>query len=98
MNMHPKVRPLWQKVLIYPPLVMLLIYKVLRLPTSILPRDLKAIVKNWDVRMFWVILKSGLNRAYIDQPCEFKMPASCEPKVVVDPKWRLSTQQLKGFY
>jgi non-heme Fe2+,alpha-ketoglutarate-dependent halogenase len=98
MNMHPKVRPLWQKVLIYPPLVVLLAYKILRLPTSILPRDLKAIVKNWDVRMFWVILKSGLNRAYIDQPCEFTMPDSCEPKVVVDPQWRLAPKQIKEFY
>ncbi len=98
MNMHPKVRPLWQKVIIYPALLMILAYKALRLPRSILPRDLKAIVNNWDYRTFWVILKSGLNKAYIDQPCEFKMPASCEPKVVVAPKWRMSEAEIRKFY
>ena len=77
---------------------MLMIYKILHLPRFILPRDIKAIVNNWDVRVFWVLISSGLTRAYIDQPCEFKMPASCEPKVKVDPKWRLTEKQLRGFY
>ena len=98
MNLHPKERPRWQRAIAIPVLTLLMIYKILRLPRSILPRDIKAIVNNWDVRMFWVLISSGLTRAYIDQPCEFTMPTSCEPKVKVDPKWRLTEQQIRSFY
>ncbi|HMP05440.1 MAG TPA: phytanoyl-CoA dioxygenase family protein [Lacipirellulaceae bacterium] len=98
MNLHPKQRPLWQRAVALPALTLLLVYKVLRLPRSILPRDIKAIVNNWDVRMFWVLISSGLTRAYIDQPCEFAMPKSCEPKAKVDPQWRLTEEQIRGFY
>jgi non-heme Fe2+,alpha-ketoglutarate-dependent halogenase len=98
MNLHPKERPLWQRAIALPVLTMLLIYKVLHLPRFILPRDIKAIVTNWDVRVFWVLISSGLTRAYIDQPCEFTVPENCEPKVKVDPKWALTEKQLRGFY
>jgi non-haem Fe2+, alpha-ketoglutarate-dependent halogenase len=98
MNLHPKPRPLWQRVIALPVLSLLMIYKALHLPTGFLPRDIKAIVRNWDLRMFWVIISSGLTRAYIDQPCEFTVPKDCTPKVKVDPKWALSEQQLRGFY
>jgi len=81
MNLHPKERPLWQRAIALPVLTMLLIYKVLHLPRFILPRDIKAIVTNWDVRVFWVLISSGLTRAYIDQPCEFTVLDNCEPKV-----------------
>ena len=47
MNLHPKVRPLWQRALIVPALTFLMIYKALHLPRRILPRDLRSIVKNW---------------------------------------------------
>src|SRR3990170_96929 len=99
MNLHPKVRPLWQRVLICIGLAWLLGYKFLRLPRFILPRDFKAIVNNWDYEMFWVCLKSGLTKAYIDQPCYFKMPnpvkSLCED---VPEEHRLSNEQLRSFY
>jgi non-heme Fe2+,alpha-ketoglutarate-dependent halogenase len=98
MNLAPKERPLWQRTIALPVLTMLLIYKVLRLPRFILPRDIKAIVTNWDVRVFWVLISSGLTRAYIDQPCEFTMPDSCEPKVKVEPKFQLTEKQIRKFY
>lgn len=98
MNLHPKPRPLWQRVLALPILTLLMGYKALRLPTFFLPRDIRAIIKNWDFRIYWTLISSGLNRAYIDQPCEFKMPDSCEPKVLVDPKWRLTAGQIRKFY
>lgn len=98
MNLHPKPRPLWQRVLALPILTLLMVYKALRLPTFFLPRDIKAIVRNWDLRMYWVLISSGLSRAYIDQPCEFAMPADVGPKCKVDPKWQLSEKQLRGFY
>ena len=40
-------------------------YKALRLPTSILPRDFKSIVKNWDYEMFGMLIKSGITKAYM---------------------------------
>ena len=45
MNLHPKERPLWQRAIALPVLTLLMIYKVLHLPRFILPRDIKAIVK-----------------------------------------------------
>ena len=98
MNLHPKVRPLWQRAIALPILTMLMIYKATRLPTFFLPRDIRNIIKHWDFRVYWVLISSGLTRAYIDQPCEFKVPENCQPKVVVEPKWRLSEKQLRQFY
>jgi non-heme Fe2+,alpha-ketoglutarate-dependent halogenase len=98
MNLAPKERPFWQRAIALPILTMLMIYKILHLPRFILPRDIKAIVTNWDVRVFWVLISSGLTRAYIDQPCEFKMPESCEPKVKVEPKYQLTEKQIRKFY
>jgi non-haem Fe2+, alpha-ketoglutarate-dependent halogenase len=98
MNLHPKVRPLWQRAIALPILSMLMVYKALHLPTFFLPRDIRNIIRHWDYRVFWVLISSGLTRAYIDQPCEFVVPADCSPKVVVEPKWRLTEKQLRGFY
>ena len=97
MNLHPKVRPLWQRVIIVPALLVLMGYKALRLPTKILPRALRSIVSHWDYAMFWVLIKSGVTRAYIDQPCEFKMPSSFKPKVLVKPQHQISETQIKQF-
>ena len=98
MNLHPKVRPLWQRAIALPILTMLMIYKATRLPTFFLPRDIRNIIKHWDFRVYWVLISSGLTRAYIDQPCEFKVPENCQPKVVVEPKWRLTEKQIRQFY
>ncbi len=47
--------------------------------------------------MFWVLIRSGITRAYIDQPCEFKMPDSFEPKAQVEPQYQLTTDQIRRF-
>lgn len=98
MNMHPKVRPLWQRLPICGALAGLRAYQAMGLPHSVLPRDLKAIVKNWDPRMFRKLIGSGLTSAYIDQPCEFRQPEVVEPKAEVAPEHRLSQDQLESFY
>ncbi len=98
MNMAPKVRPLWKRIPIMGGLAGLMAYKFLKLPTSILPRDLKAVVKNWDYEMFTTLLKSGVTSAIIDQPCYFKMPEKIEPKAQVAPEYQFSQAQLEGFY
>ncbi len=97
MNLHPKIRPLWQRVLVVPMLVLLMAYKALKLPKKLLPRALRSIATHWDYSMFSVLIKSGITRAYIDQPCKFKMPESFEPKVFVEPKYQLSETQIKQF-
>lgn len=98
MNLHPKVRPLWQRVLIIPALSLLMVYKALRLPRMVLPRAFRSIVTRWHYRMFWMLIKSGVSRAYIDEPCELKMPTSFKPKAEVAPEYRFTTHQLKQFY
>ncbi len=98
MNMHPKMRPLWQRLPIAGGLSGLMAYKALGLPTSILPRDIKAIVRNWDFEMFTKLIGSGVTQAFIDQPCYFKMPEKIEPKADVAPQHQMTGDQLKSFY
>ena len=61
MNMSPKVRPLWQRLLLMFGTSILWAYKALHLPRFILPRDFKSVVNNWTHEMFWVLIKSRLH-------------------------------------
>ncbi len=97
MNLHPKIRPLWQRVLALPMITLLMAYKALGLPKKLLPRALHSIVSHWDYAMFGVLIKSGITRAYIDQPCEFKIPKSFEPKASVEQQYQLGEDQIKQF-
>lgn len=98
MNMHPKLRPWWQRTLVLPALAALATYKALRLPLFFLPRDLRAIVRNWHFSMFWVLIKSRLTRAYIDEPCTLRQPTCLEPKADVRPEFRLDPRELRTFF
>ncbi len=98
MNLAPKLRPFWQRAIIVPVLGMLMIYKALHLPTSILPRDIKAIVKNWHYSQFWMVITSFLTRAYIDEPCTFRVSETIPSKADVAPEFQLSDEQLNSFY
>ena len=98
MNLHPKVRPLWQRAVIVPALTLLCLYKALHLPKRILPRDLRSIVTNWHYSMFWLLIKSGVSRAFIDEPCTFKIPASFKPRVEVDPAYGMTEKEIGQFY
>jgi len=97
MNLCPKVRPLWQRLLAMPMLALLMAYKALGLPKKILPRALCSIATHWDYSMFGVLIRSGITRAYIDQPCEFKMPQSFAPKASVETQYKISNNQIKQF-
>ena len=48
--------------------------------------------------MFGVLLKSGITRAYIDQPCELQVADSLAPQVLTAPEYQLSEQQIRQFY
>ena len=98
MNMHPKLRPFWQRAPICAGLAGMWAYKGLRLPTGFLHRDLRSIIRNWDHRMYRMVLGSHMKKAYIDQPCEFKKPDRIEPKAEVAPEYRLSQADLRAFY
>lgn len=98
MNMSPKVRPLWKRVLLMVGTSILWAYKALHLPRAILPRDLKSVVTNWEHEMFWLLIKSRFTKAYIDQPSYFKMPTSFQPKTQVAPHFQLNEADIKLFY
>ena len=98
MNLHPKPRPFWQRVIIIPALCVLMGYKAFHLPRKMLPRALRSIVTNWSYSMFWMLIRSGVTRAYIDQPCEFKVPDSFEPKLAVEGEYHLAAHQIEEFY
>ena len=98
MNMSPKVRPWWQRYLLMFGTGVLWAYKALHLPRFILPRDFKSVVNNWTHEMFWVLIKSGFTRAFIDQPCDFKMPTSFKPKAQVAPQFQMGEDQIRQFY
>jgi non-haem Fe2+, alpha-ketoglutarate-dependent halogenase len=98
MNMAPKKRPLWKRVPIMAGLGGLMAYKALGLPKRILPRDFKAIVRNWDFEMFRMLIGSRVTKAFIDQPSYFKMPDRIAPKAEVAPEYRLSQTELRTFY
>lgn len=98
MNLAPKLRPLWQRALIVPALALLMVYKALHLPKSILPRDVRSIVTNWHYCQFWMLIKSGVTRTYIDEPCRFRMPEKITAKAAVAPEFQLTEDQLKSFY
>ena len=97
MNLQPKVRPVWQRALIVPSLFLLMVYKALRMPKRILPRALCSIVTHWHYKMFWTLISSGATRAYIDEPCEFRMPDSFTPKVEVEPEYQFTEQEIRQF-
>ena len=98
MNMSPKVRPLWQRVLLMFGTSLLWAYKALHLPRFILPRDIKSVVNNWTHEMFWILIKSRFTKASIDQTCYFKMPATFKPKAQVPPQYQLPEKDIKLFY
>jgi non-haem Fe2+, alpha-ketoglutarate-dependent halogenase len=98
MNMSPKVRPLWQRLLLMFGTSILWAYKALHLPRFILPRDFKSIVNNWTHEMFWILMKSRFTEASIDQTCYFKMPTSFKPKAKVAPQFQLPESEIKKFY
>jgi non-heme Fe2+,alpha-ketoglutarate-dependent halogenase len=98
MNMSPKVRPLWMRLLLMFGTSLLWAYKTLHLPRFILPRDIKSVVNNWTNEMFWTLIKSRFTEASIDQTCYFKMPTSFKPKAQVAPQYQMSETEIKKFY
>ena len=80
-------------------LAALMPYKVLHLPTSLLPKSLRNFVKFWDLDMMWVYVRSFGKRAYIDQPCILPEPYTYDP--VAEPvkeSNRMSPAEIQQFW
>lgn len=98
MNMAPKPRALWKRLLIVIGLSFLLAWKLLRLPTIIFPSSLRSVIRNWTIPMFAVVIRSLVTRAFIDQTCSYRQPASYRPRVEVDPQYRMSEREIRSFH
>ena len=86
MNMSPKVRPLWQRLLLMFGTRLLWAYKVLHLPRFILPRDIKSVVKNWTHEMFWMLIKSR----FTERISISRATSRCRLRSSRRPRWRRS--------
>ena len=74
-----------------------LLVKFLHLPTSWFSERMNRIVQNWTYKMLWTYITSFGNRAYLDQPCEYKIITD-KPKTEVDDPYKLSPEQIKSFH
>jgi chlorinating enzyme len=65
----------------------------------LLPSDLcLKLPTGWNFEMFWTAFSSGGRRFYYDYYCKLNQPTSYEAKVKVDPKFKLSEQDIRDFY
>lgn len=94
----PRDRPLWQRLILLSGVLLVAFWKLLHLPQRIWPAPVRSLFNNWTWAMFGVVIQSRVQRAYIDQPCVFTMPAVVAPKAEVDPQFRMSEEELAGFY
>lgn len=65
---------------------------------GILPTKLRELLRDWDTEMFLCYIRSFGKRAYMDKRCILKDPPNWKPKTEVDPQWRFTEEQIKGFY
>jgi non-heme Fe2+,alpha-ketoglutarate-dependent halogenase len=63
-----------------------------------LPTRIRGIVHYWTWRMQWIFVSSGGNRVLADLPSTPRIPANFKPKSEVEPKWKMSEEQVKFFY
>ena len=98
MNLKPKIRPLWQRVIIMFALTGLMVWKYLRLPYGFFPRSIRSIIQHWTYEMFSVIIRTWVTKAPVDQTCVMARPSSFRPLVEVDPEFRLDEREIKSFY
>lgn len=95
---EPRERPIGQRTLYLLGISFLAVWKVLHLPVSIWWAPVRSILTNWTWGMYGVVIRSWVTRAYIDQPCVYKRPFDFFPKAEVDPKYRLSVEEIRSFH
>jgi non-haem Fe2+, alpha-ketoglutarate-dependent halogenase len=63
-----------------------------------LPERLRAFVESWDLEMMRAYITSYGKTIYMDQRASFIHPDSYQPLIQSDLKYRLSEEQIQGFY
>ena len=71
--------------------------KLLRLPSKWFSKRTNRILQNWTFKMLWTYISSLGTRAYLDQPCKFKIITD-KPKAEVESEYQLSPKQIESFY
>jgi non-heme Fe2+,alpha-ketoglutarate-dependent halogenase len=74
-----------------------LLVKLLRLPSKWFSDRMNRIVKNWSYRMLWTYISSYGTRAYLDQPCEYKIVTD-KPKTKVGGAYKLPPKEIESFH
>jgi len=74
-----------------------LLVKFLHLPSKWFSERVNRITKSWTYRMLWTYISSFGTRAYLDQPCEYKIVTD-KPKTAVEETYKLSPEQIKSFH
>jgi non-heme Fe2+,alpha-ketoglutarate-dependent halogenase len=95
---QPIKRPRLQRWALTLGLCFLFVWRKLRLPLSPFSRQIRLIMTNWTDRMFGILIRSRLKRAYPDQPCTLNHPPSYAPTVEVDEAHKMSEDDIRHFY
>ncbi|MFT5104000.1 MAG: non-heme Fe2+,alpha-ketoglutarate-dependent halogenase [Candidatus Latescibacterota bacterium] len=74
-----------------------LLLKVLHFPSKWFSNRIKRIIDNWTYSMLWTLISSFGTRAYLDQPCKYKIRTD-QPKTIVDDQFKLSPETIKEFH
>ena len=75
----------------------IMILKILRLPSSWFSPKTRKIKDNWTLSMLWAFVSSLGKKAFMDQPCTYKV-ATDESKALVEPQYQLSPEQIIEFH
>lgn len=95
---EPIKRPRLARWLLTAILCFLYVWRKLRLPKGMWPRQVRGILHNWTDSMFGILIKTRLKQAYPDQPCSLRQPATYKPKVDVAPEHKLADDDVKFFF
>ena len=71
--------------------------KFLSLPSNWFSDRTKRIIENWTYKMLGAYIASFGTRAYLDQPCEYKILTD-QPKAEVQSNYQLSAEQIESFH
>lgn len=74
-----------------------LLLKILHLPSKWFSSRIKQIMDNWTYKMLWTYISSFGTRAYLDQPCEYKVITD-QPKTIVKNEFKLPPEKIKEFH
>lgn len=95
---NPVKRPLPVRLVLTLGLCFLYAWRWLRLPSWVHIPLARRILDNWTEPMLSVLIRSRIQRAFIDQTCSLKRPAECVPRVETEEPYRLSPKDVASFY